>query len=124
MPAAKGLEAGRSVGLHDVPGGAARGGPAFSFRVLDAEASFDSLSSRFISDIPSVTPEGNTLRPVILSRLLFVWLSGCSSPSARSFEARPLTRHRQSAGSARACEITTDMSRYIPMRGMYLDQES
>jgi len=25
MPAAKGLGAGRSVGLHDVPGGAARG---------------------------------------------------------------------------------------------------
>ena len=24
------------VGLHDVPGDAARGGPAFSFRVLDA----------------------------------------------------------------------------------------
>jgi len=40
MPAAKGLEAGRSVGLHDVPGGAARGEPAFTFRVLDAEASF------------------------------------------------------------------------------------
>jgi hypothetical protein len=29
MPGEKGLEAGRRLGLHDVPGGAARGGPAY-----------------------------------------------------------------------------------------------
>ena len=40
MPGEEGLVAGRSLGLHDVPGGAAREGPACSFRVLDAEASF------------------------------------------------------------------------------------
>jgi hypothetical protein len=32
MPGEKGLEVGRRLGLHDVPGGAARGGPAYSVR--------------------------------------------------------------------------------------------
>jgi len=40
MPGAKGLEAWRSFGLHDVPGGGRGGGAEFSFQVLDAEASF------------------------------------------------------------------------------------
>ena len=38
MPA--GSVAGRSLGLHDVPGEAARGGPAYSVGMRDVEASF------------------------------------------------------------------------------------
>jgi hypothetical protein len=40
MPGEKGLVAGRSLGVHDVPGGAAREGPAYLLELLDAEASF------------------------------------------------------------------------------------
>ena len=40
MPGEKGLGAGRSLGLHDVPGGAARGGPAYSVALRDVAASF------------------------------------------------------------------------------------
>ena len=40
MPGEKGLEAGRRLGLHDVPGGAARGGPAYVVSMRDAGASF------------------------------------------------------------------------------------
>ena len=40
MPGEKGLEAGRRLGLHDVPGGAARGGPAYSVSMRGVEASF------------------------------------------------------------------------------------
>jgi len=40
MPGAKGLEAGRRLGLHDVPGGAARGGPAYTVSMRDVGASF------------------------------------------------------------------------------------
>jgi len=39
MPGENGLVAGRSLGLHDVPGGAAQGGPAYS-ELQDVEASF------------------------------------------------------------------------------------
>ena len=39
MPGEKGLEAGRRLGLHDVPGEAARGGPAYSVSVRDVVAS-------------------------------------------------------------------------------------
>ena len=39
MPSGEGSVAGRSLGLHDVPGGAAREGPAYSLELLDAEAS-------------------------------------------------------------------------------------
>ena len=38
MTGEKGLVAGRSLGLHDVPGGAAQGGPAYS-ELQDVEAS-------------------------------------------------------------------------------------
>ena len=38
-PGEKGLEAGRRLGLHDVPGGAARGGPAYVVSMRDAVAS-------------------------------------------------------------------------------------
>ena len=38
-PGEKGLEAGRRLGLRDVPGGAARGGPAYSVGMRDVEAS-------------------------------------------------------------------------------------
>ena len=38
IPGEKGLEAGRRLGLHDVPGGAARGGPAYSVSMRDVEA--------------------------------------------------------------------------------------
>jgi len=38
-PGEKGLEAGRRLGLHDVPGGAARGGPAYVVSMRDVEAS-------------------------------------------------------------------------------------
>ena len=40
MPGEKGLEAGRRLGLHDVPGGAARGGPAYVVSMRDVVASF------------------------------------------------------------------------------------
>ena len=44
MPGEKGLEVGRRLGLHDVPGGAAREGPADLLdELLDAEASFGRL---------------------------------------------------------------------------------
>ena len=44
MPGEKGLVEGRSLGLHDVPGGAAREGPADLLdELLDAEASFGRL---------------------------------------------------------------------------------
>jgi len=40
MPGEKGLVEGRSLGLHDVPGGAAREGPAYLLdELLDADAS-------------------------------------------------------------------------------------
>ena len=39
MPGEKGLEAGRRLGLHDVPGEAARGGPAYSVSMRDVGAS-------------------------------------------------------------------------------------
>jgi len=42
MPGEKGLEAGRRLGLHDVPGGAARGGPAYSAGVrIEHDSCFD-----------------------------------------------------------------------------------
>jgi len=40
MPGEKGVAGGRSLGLHDVPGGAARGGPAYAVELRDVEASF------------------------------------------------------------------------------------
>ena len=40
MPGEKGLVAGWRLGLHDVPGGAARGGPAYSVSMRGVEASF------------------------------------------------------------------------------------
>jgi hypothetical protein len=39
MPGENGLGAGRSLGLHDVPGGAARGGPEHVLELLDVETS-------------------------------------------------------------------------------------
>ena len=39
MPGAKGLVAGRSLGLHEVPGGSARGGPEHVLEILDVETS-------------------------------------------------------------------------------------
>jgi len=39
MPGEKGLVGDGSLGLNDVPGGAAREGPAYSLELLDAEAS-------------------------------------------------------------------------------------
>ena len=40
MPGEKGVAAGRSLGLHDVPGGEARGGPTYAVELRDVEASF------------------------------------------------------------------------------------
>jgi len=39
MPGAKGLVAGRSLDLHDVPGGSARGGPEHVLELMDVETS-------------------------------------------------------------------------------------
>jgi hypothetical protein len=39
MPGEKGFGAGRSLGLHKVPGGAARRGLAYSVELRDVEAS-------------------------------------------------------------------------------------
>jgi len=51
MPDEKGLGAGRRLGLHDVLGGAARGGPAYSVSMRDVEASLRaSLGRSFISN--------------------------------------------------------------------------
>jgi len=46
MPGEKGVAGGRSLGLHEVPGGAARGGPAYSVSMRDVGASFASTSCK------------------------------------------------------------------------------
>ncbi len=45
MPGEKGVAAGRSLGLHDVPCRAARGGPAYAVELRDAEASWGATVS-------------------------------------------------------------------------------
>jgi len=39
MPGEKGVAGGRSLGLHEVPGGSARGGPEHVLEILDVETS-------------------------------------------------------------------------------------
>ena len=45
MPSGEGSVVGRSLGLHDVPGEAARGGPAYSVCMRDEEASLGAAAN-------------------------------------------------------------------------------
>jgi hypothetical protein len=50
MPGEKGLVAGRSFGLHDVPGESARGGPEHVLGLLDVETSMGVYYERDVDE--------------------------------------------------------------------------
>ena len=47
MPGEKGVAGGRSLGLHEVPGGSARGGPEHVLEILDVETSMGAANFEF-----------------------------------------------------------------------------